>query len=143
MQFPFCFPTSNLLVSICGFSHYICAILHQSYKFTKYMLSVVTCCGSSCVFYGTYKIHSHLDSDGPQIKKILLNVNLPDQYVSTRVVDLASGLPSHEDTTIHLACERAANIIKICRCLYHLAQYKLRQWIVTWIQIHQKTHQMR
>ena len=53
------------------------------------MPSVVTRCGNSSVLCGAYKIHSHMDSDEPHIIKILLTVNLPNQYVSTRIVDLA------------------------------------------------------
>ena len=98
-------------------SRRICAAPRQSYKFTKNMPSVVTRCGNSPVFGGAHKKpskycenHLHLDSDEPLRKKILLTVNLPDQYVSTRIVDIASDLPSNEYTSMHIACKKAANI---------------------------------
>ena len=39
-------------------------------------------------------------------------MNLPDQIVSSRIVDISETLPSNDDTTMHVACKKASNVKK-------------------------------
>ena len=40
---------------------------------------------------------------------IVLTINVPDQIVSSRIVDISKTLPSYDDTTMHITCKKATN----------------------------------
>ena len=102
-------------------SRRICAAPRQHFKLSSHMPKITSKCGNSPVFGGQHQKaskycedHMHLEnSDGtvaPTPKRILLTLNIPDQVVSTRIVDISSTLPSNDDTTVHIACKKAGNV---------------------------------
>ena len=80
------------------------------------MPKIVNKCGNSPVFGGANKLaskfcrqHQDLASDEPPAKTIVLTINVPDQIVSSRIVDISKTLPSNDDTTMHITCKKATN----------------------------------
>lgn len=100
-------------------SRRICAAPKNQFKLSRSMPKIMSRCGHSPVFGGSgqaaskfCKLHQHLESDEPlaKVPRIILTINLPDQIVSTRIVELSGSLPSNEDTTMHTACKKKANV---------------------------------
>lgn len=98
-------------------SRRICAAPKETLHLSRNMPKIVDKCGNSPVFGGQHqkaskhcKGHIDLDADEPAAKRIVIVLNVPDQTVSTRIVDLSKDLPSNADSTMHVACKKAANV---------------------------------
>ena len=98
-------------------SRRICVAPKAAIRLSKNMPKIIDKCGNSPVFGGQHqkaskhcRAHLHLDSGEPAPKRIILTLNVPDQTVSTRIVDASEDLPSNADSTMHTACKKACNI---------------------------------
>lgn len=98
-------------------SRRICAAPRESFKLASNMPRIVAKCGNSPVFGGQHqkaskfcKDHSHNDQDEPAAKKIIMTLRIPDQIVSTRIVNISSTLPSNAETSMHTACKSVENV---------------------------------
>jgi hypothetical protein len=98
-------------------SRRICAAPRHSFKLSRSMPKIISRCGNSPVFGRAHqkaskycKSHTDLDTQQPKTKQILLTINMPDQTVSSRIVDLSDTLPSNDDTSVHVPCKKAANV---------------------------------
>ena len=103
----------------------ICAAPRESLKLSPSMPKIVNKCGNSPIFGGRNQTpskfcqdHISLEGDEPPAKKIVLTINVPDQIVSSRIVDISSSLPSNDDTSMHTACKRASNV-QHTNCWHH------------------------
>ena len=95
----------------------ICAAPRETINLSRSMPKIVDKCGNSPVFGGQNqqaskycRNHQELAANEPPAKKILLTINIPDQIVSSRIVAMSTDLASNSDTTMHIACKKAANV---------------------------------
>lgn len=98
-------------------SRRICAAPRESFKLASNMPRIVSRCGNSPIFGGQHqkaskfcKQHTHYGEVEPVPKKIMITLRIPDQIVTTRIVDISATLPSNSDTSMHTACKSIENV---------------------------------